>query len=214
MNARPGTCLLVGSLLALAGCRGGTPAQTLTTGGLGNPPTLPRPMASDRPAELHWVPGPGGLELAAWPAMGQALVYCLVRNPTDGPVTCQGGSHGLGNGDLTVMWARPSGQDSWTRLPSSLERNQWRSRTGYIKAAVLEPGSELHRQRGQIEGDTTAPAWTFYAWPHIYEFPEDWSGEVELRVDCLDHHFPPVQLSMEVIRRQRNASDLDSIPRR
>lgn len=44
----------------------------------------------------------------------------------------------------------------------------------------------------------------FSVWLPGYDFPEDWSGVVDVRIDCLVHHFPSVQLPLDAIRRQRD----------
>ena len=216
MNNQFEACLLACAFLTLPGCSGNastgssaalSPTESLTDGVTSDLATILAPRLSKRPEHLRWVPGHDGLELAAWTVVEEARVCCLIRNATDEPVSCPGGLSGVGNEDMNQVWARPAGEGPWTKI--SLLQYPWRfrSNTGCLMPAVLEPRSELPDKRHRFDDRKihALPGETFSVWLPGYDFPEDWSGVVDVRIDCLVHHFPSVQLPLDAIGRQRDA---------
>jgi len=147
------------------------------------------------------------LELAAWTVLEEPLVYCLIRNPTDEPVSLPGGRIGIGFPGMSVVRARPVGISQWTKIPWDIGPTNFPNNLGCLVPALLEPGSELPNTDRHFDDHEilNLPGWTFSVWLSGYDFPVDWSGVVDVRIDCLVHQFPSVQLPLEVIRLGRAA---------
>jgi hypothetical protein len=145
--------------------------------------SLPPPPKA--PVDLAYGPVNYGLQMGAWFDQEHAKAYCAIRNGTNGYVRyCD---YLVGNFEFVALRARRSPSEAWRWIP----RHRY-PMEGYLSAGPM-PGNIRWLRSGRLMppgpfGSPPAAArrknlqHTLEVDLHGYDFPEDWTGDVECRI--------------------------------
>ena len=184
------------------------PALGRAQEGASSKPTAPVPQATQSEASWGEV-DLSGLQLGAWQLQPQSpLILCVIRNQGQKSVAVNLGT--LGEWDYVSVLARPAGNTKWQRLtwkwrtnegigPSTykvvdlspqqqlsevLVSNRWRYDTSTSSSFLLTPARSPSSNRTFTFPPAPAlPPHTFTLGLFSLDWPVQWTGTVELRVE-------------------------------
>ena len=140
--------------------------------------------AERRPKGLPWSASQNGLQMTAWPSPVRPVVFAAIRNAS--PRTIHYCDYILGDDEFVRLSARRKGDAEWT--PIRLRPYPYRAYIGALLCSAndtLRPGREMAPNRARlVDGAPKAKRkYTFTMYLTGYDFPPDWVGTVECRLN-------------------------------
>ena len=130
------------------------------------------PLTAKRPKDLAWGNTHDGIRMATWMSPGRPLVFCVIKNGTDTPVSIDAGYGGIGWWEWTRVLFRRGPDADWATAPC---RQEWARLGAYQpRARTLDAGAEFLRDNRE---------WTFAVDLRDYAFPSGIRGRLELRIE-------------------------------